>query len=249
MSKLSPELQKLVSAGRHVDSPTDADSARVLCALRARLGEAAIGGADWAGPPSSKLLFGKASAIGFVGLALLGASWFVMTREPSSPLGDSNAVPRVSESPAISLDTSPDTLRLIATVSSSGEQSGIAVGEGQPSESQPSESQSSESQPRAEVRAGVAVRTRDTLSEEVALLSRAEKALNAGKPAAALQVLNEHERRFGRGLLTEERTAARAQALCALGRGADAEAQLAQLSSKSLHGARTVQACSSVSIK
>jgi hypothetical protein len=74
-------------------------------------------------------------------------------------------------------------------------------------------------------------------------MSRAEVAINSGRPAAALEVLSEHERKFGNGLLKEERIAARVQALCALGRNAEAEAQLAQLSSKSLHETESRQAC------
>ena len=70
-------------------------------------------------------------------------------------------------------------------------------------------------------------RTRDGLAEEVALLSRAETELRAGRPAKALLVLAEHQRKFPRGALAEERTAARIQALCALGLRDEANAQLA----------------------
>src|SRR4029079_2443563 len=61
-----------------------------------------------------------------------------------------------------------------------------------------------------------------TLSEEAALLQRAERALAAHAPTAALTVLSEHERRFPTGALREEREAARVLAFCALGRVADA---------------------------
>jgi hypothetical protein len=74
------------------------------------------------------------------------------------------------------------------------------------------------------------------LSEEVAIISRAETALRGGKPAAAIEILNEHERKFSNGLLAEERIAAQAQALRALGRTAEADAQLTKLSPNSLHG-------------
>jgi hypothetical protein len=82
------------------------------------------------------------------------------------------------------------------------------------------------------------------LAEEVALLSRAQAAIRNGKPTVALDVLNEHERKFGNGLLSEERIAARVRALCALGRTSEADAQLARLSPKSLHG-QSPQACGS----
>jgi hypothetical protein len=89
-------------------------------------------------------------------------------------------------------------------------------------------------------------RSRDGLSEEVALLSRAETELHAGRAAKALVALAEHQRRFPRGALAEERTAARIQALCALGRNEEANAQLRQLLHISPNSAleeRSRQAC------
>jgi hypothetical protein len=84
------------------------------------------------------------------------------------------------------------------------------------------------------------------LAEEVALLSRAETELRAGRPAKALLALSEHQRKFPRGALSEERTAARIQALCALERTDEANAQLKQLlhiSPNSAHEERARQAC------
>jgi len=96
---------------------------------------------------------------------------------------------------------------------------------------------------RVEMVPAAAHRTRDNLAAEVELLSRAETALHNGKPGAALQVLNEHARKFSNGLLKEERIAARVQALCALGYRSEADAQMALLSPKSLHGDRVRAAC------
>jgi hypothetical protein len=45
-------------------------------------------------------------------------------------------------------------------------------------------------------------------------------------------------------LLAEERTAAKIQALCMLGRVSDADKQLGRLSPQSLHGETSRQACS-----
>jgi hypothetical protein len=87
---------------------------------------------------------------------------------------------------------------------------------------------------------------RDGLSEEVAIMSRAESDLHGGRPESALKALGEHERKFGNGVLAEERTAARIQALCALGRTAEADAQLARLirtAPNSPHTERARQAC------
>jgi outer membrane protein assembly factor BamD (BamD/ComL family) len=69
----------------------------------------------------------------------------------------------------------------------------------------------------------------DSLPEEVRLLSKAEQQVGAGHADQALTTLNEHERRFPGGALAEERLAARVQALCALGRVSEAQAELAKL--------------------
>ena len=47
-------------------------------------------------------------------------------------------------------------------------------------------------------------------------------AARAGNPSKALQLLDDHARRFPRGTLREERIAARVHALCALGRRSEA---------------------------
>jgi hypothetical protein len=86
----------------------------------------------------------------------------------------------------------------------------------------------------------------DPLVEEIAILSKATSALRAGNPSEGLRLLNEHQRKFPSGRLAEERRAARIQALCALGRRTEAEAELARLahsSPRSPHLARAQRAC------
>jgi hypothetical protein len=70
---------------------------------------------------------------------------------------------------------------------------------------------------------------RDRLAEEVSILSQAAKDLRAGNAAKALSALNEHQKKFPSGLLTQERRAARAEALCSLGRFGEADAELSTL--------------------
>jgi hypothetical protein len=104
----------------------------------------------------------------------------------------------------------------------------------------------------AEKRAAVSPRPADSrsdsLAQEVAILSRAGAELHGGRAQAALTVLEEHQRKFPGGVLTQERTAARVQALCALGRTKEAQAELARLarvSPNSPHEARARKACGS----
>jgi hypothetical protein len=61
-----------------------------------------------------------------------------------------------------------------------------------------------------------------SLSRELSMLKSAQRELASGDPAASLEVLDEHARVFPQSALTAERTAARAFALCALGRTQEA---------------------------
>ncbi|MDC0669808.1 hypothetical protein [Nannocystis radixulma] len=63
-----------------------------------------------------------------------------------------------------------------------------------------------------------------TLEQERKLVEAAQAALQRGEPAAALQRVEEHARRFARGLLADEREVLRVLALCAEQREAEAEA-------------------------
>jgi hypothetical protein len=86
---------------------------------------------------------------------------------------------------------------------------------------------------------------RDRLAEEVELLSRATVELRTGNAHGALEALEEHQRKFPMGTLTEERRAAMALALCALARVREGRAQLAALAPNSPAVARAQQACGS----
>jgi hypothetical protein len=236
MSELSPELGALVLAGRQASLPSEGDSARVLAALQARLGDAAVTSTETAQTTAtsgaSRTLLGKASLAGLGGLVVLGGIWFLAAHNhhgtPSVAIKSPSVVVAspapVAPSPSAQLATAPSP-----PVPDANEGATAA----NPSAEAP------------EARSNASRRNRDRLAEEVALLSRAETALHGGKPALALEVLKEHERRFGNGLLKEERIAASVQALCALGRNAEANAQSARLSSKSLHGKPPGDACGS----
>jgi hypothetical protein len=64
----------------------------------------------------------------------------------------------------------------------------------------------------------------DALEGELALVRAAHDALREGRPAVALERMDEHRKAYPNGALSEERDALRVGALCALGR-ADAQAE------------------------
>lgn len=64
----------------------------------------------------------------------------------------------------------------------------------------------------------------DNLQSETDLLVRAQRELSSGRADSALELLDEHERRFPRGSLAQERAAARVFSLCRAGRPLEARA-------------------------
>lgn len=66
------------------------------------------------------------------------------------------------------------------------------------------------------------------VADETRLLRSANQALHAGDAARALTLLEEHARLYPHGILTEERSAERVSALCALGRIDDAKLEAAR---------------------
>ena len=232
MSELSPELRELVLATRSANLATEADAARVLVALRARLGDAAVFGIDATqaveSGTSSGFAFQKVLALSITGLAVLGGLWFAAahrvdaSRTHSFPGDSVTSTASMALAPSAlssSAPAAPETDSLAAVTDTNATPTLVGA------------------------RLVASHNGKDRLAEEVALLARAESALHNGNPSVALQVLNEHERRFRNGQLTEERIAARIQALCALGRATEADAQLARLAPKSLHSPRARQAC------
>jgi hypothetical protein len=69
----------------------------------------------------------------------------------------------------------------------------------------------------------------DALAAEARLLAAAQSALDQGRGAQALGVLDEHDRRFPSGVLAPESEALRVDALCATGRADDARAEALRL--------------------
>jgi hypothetical protein len=227
VTKLGPEAQGLVEAGREALRPTEDDRARILAAIGARLPPGALEPHEPAASPpatGSSLGWPQISAI-VAGLVASAGVAFFMLRTPGAPAP--LAVPAPSPSVAATSASTP-----AATVDVPDEAADVAV-------ATPSAS-TSVNPPAARV---TSRRSSDRLAEEVALLSRAETELHAGRYAKALGLLDEYARAFPRGTLTQERIGAQVQALCGLGRHAEAETTLRRLSPGSFQETRAREAC------
>ena len=233
MSNLSLQLRRLLLVTKAADLPRVSDRTRIHEALRVRLGDTATMGAKAAeviatrASPRSSL--GKSSAMGLLGITLLGGILFLTARSQRAFLAQANLEPSVavtaSVAPALTFggDSSALSSDLAASASAMAADS-VASGD--------------------TTHPTVSTHVRDRRAEAVALLSRAKTALHDANPTLALEMLNEHERKFG-GVLEKGRIAARVQVLCALGRSAEADTQLARLSSNSLHAEQPGHACRS----
>lgn len=222
MSELGPRAREILRSGRELNRPTDADRERIDQALRERLGAALLLSEGGKAPPAVRPRWPFVMSC-MVGAGLVGGGIFFAARH--APVATS-APPAVVSAVAVNsaallapvpieprMPVRPELPKALALASSERP----AAASARPAE--------------------------DRLAQEVALLARATSSLHAGRAADALKTLDEYQRRFPNGKLTEERRAARAQALCALGRQSEAESELARLAPKSLAAARARQVC------
>jgi hypothetical protein len=224
MSNLSPSARQLVRAGAKAARPSDADRERVFEAMRSRLGDTAmLGAASVVVSPSLARAMWLKVSVWTLGVGLLAGGAVVALR----PVAQPPLAPVAQRSTAHERDSSAP-----AVVSEPNGAPAVAVVEPPVAEATP-----------AIVPAPSSRRPSDRLAQEVALLSRATSALRSGRAGDALKALNEHQSQFPKGVLAEERRAARAQALCALGRRSEAESELARLTPQSPQAARARQAC------
>jgi hypothetical protein len=220
---LNVKARALVDAGRAALRATAADRERVEAALRARLGPDALpveAGAPSASTPTAwravaRLAIGVGVVIGATFVALRPAT---VTSPPS---------PSVQHAPA----PTPAAPHAVSPAADAVEPTPAFVIANNPASSG-----------RKELALSTARRP-DGLAQEVALLSRAATQLRAGRAAQALKVLEEHERRFPKSVLSEDRRAAKVQALCLLGQLTKGGAELAELPAQSPAAARAAQVC------
>ena len=216
MRDSKPDLSALVRAGRTAFRPEASDRDRVLHSLASALG--AGGALEGSRPARHAASAGVRFAVrtwvlGGLGALTVGAGVFVAARS-----GTIASSPPAASPPAYSTSASePAPAAIAPPIASADDRATRPLTEAPSSPAHPA------------VRPSSVRVASDSLPEEVRLLSKAERQLNAGHADDALRTLGEHERRFPDGALAEERLAARVQSLCALGRGADAKAELRKL--------------------
>lgn len=224
MNFLSPRAAALVRAGRGAMRPSSADRERVSAALRGSLGDAVLPAeAGMSATLFSRSIWAKVGAVS-AAVGIVGGATFLVLRDS----GDRNGGPdakEVAEPP---------------------------IGAPQPAAHPPTfASRAAEPKAGPEVVApsGPVRRSSHRLAQEVAILSRATSELHAGRAASALRAIEEHQRKFPSGVLAEERRAARVQALCALGRRAEAQPELERLTRRAPQSPNTLRAKQLCSIR
>lgn len=207
-SELNREAAELMKEGRSALKPAAADKARVLAALQARLPTAPELAAHGPAQPSTGLGIGTKGLLLVTGVvAVVGA---VIALRQSEPRDVSNVAPSAVVAP---LPTAPVDLDVAAAPN--------LVPAPIPAASSTVLSTPAPKTSRAE--------SPDRLAEEVALLTRAERAYHAGDLSRALSLVDQHRREFPRGTLGQERVHLRLQVLCGLGRVSEAKAEQARL--------------------
>lgn len=229
MTDLGPSARGLLAAGRRAYRAQPSDRERIASALRARLGPESLPlPAATPAPPRVARWQLAGAALG-TGLAATLVMLWALGAQPAS-----NATPRTA---AASPSARPPALA----------HEPLAVEAPRPIA--PDVSSSAPPVQPARARPTPSSARPDALAQEVQLLARATRSMRAGRPMQALAVLDEHQRRFPGGALSEERRAARAQALCALGRITEGRAEQSQLPPRSPTAARAAQACDAAALR
>jgi hypothetical protein len=239
---LTPGARAVVDAARSGDEPGAGDRERVRAKVLAAIAAGGAAGAGAAGHASAATSAGSATAGGalaaklaMIAIAVAGVATgaYLALRSPDRA-AEQMPAPSVSALPP-EPQPEPEVAPAITA------DAAIEMGPEDVPDPSPAKPRATKKKDPAPT-----LSPADSLREERALIARASDALRDGDAAAALTAVKEHQRRFPDGMLIEERSAARVQALCALGRTADGtsarEAFLARWP-RSVHAAKVRVAC------
>lgn len=228
---LSPDARALLEATKDAHEPSAGDEARILAALSAQVGAGAAAASHPVAAKGARLAVGSKLLAGAVFLAAIGGgSLLLWPRAPivvvaSPSIGPAPAVPAsvppsaAAEAPVPSAAAAPAPSAAAAPVPSTAASPAPSAA----ASPAPSAAPLSRSAPPAAA---------DPLAAELSLLESAKQALLEHQPARALDLTALHQRRFAKGMLLEEATAVRIQALCEVGRDKESAALRAQFLSR-----------------
>ena len=207
MSELSPEARNLLARARVGLASRPADRSRVERALAIQLGLGAT--VAVAGTTSAAKAAGAGATKWIVSMVLLGALgagglWTYRSTRSQSP----SSVP-IATAPTLAVVQPKPTVTASAST----------IDDSLPALAAPTES-AAPAPPSAAIAKTAAPPTKvaGSVADEARLLREANAALHAGNGAGALALLDEHQRKYPNGALSEERAAERVFALCTLGR-------------------------------
>ena len=212
MSVLSREARAIIVKGKSELVPTEADRSRVTQLLNSRMGAEGLR-LSVPTPPAAVVVAGKALKL----LTLASVLSVIGTFSAVAYFGRQSARLPTPAEKAVVVEPSP--------MQAPSAQPQLTA-EAPTSAAPPAISSNTN---KAESSQYTAKSSRDSLGQEVQILSRAERELHNGRPDLALKALDEHQRRFASGALVQERSAARVQALCALGRTQEAKVESIKL--------------------
>jgi len=225
VSVLSREARAIIVKGKSKLVPTEADRSRVTQLLNSRMGAEGLR-LSVPTPPAAVVVAGKtlklltlASVLSVIGT--FSAVAYFGRQSARLPTPAEKAVV-VEPSPMQAPSAQPQLTAEAPTSAAPPANSGSNTNKAEPSQY-------------------TAKSSRDSLGQEVQILSRAERELHNGRPDLALKALDEHQRRFASGALVQERSAARVQALCALGRTQEAKVESIKLKRSSPNSPQAAQ--------
>lgn len=221
LSPLGGEASSILKAGRAAEQMPEGRKSRITGRVMAAVGASAAAAAAGAGAAEAAAGLGAGVAKGLglslfakigigVGLVTLGIGGAVLSAAYSGPAGtptQATEAPKPTETSILGAPASAAPTSEAPAKSATEETPPLA----------PSAPASASGGPKPAVSASGSAAV-DSLDEETRLLTAAHAELSRGNAEAALQLLDTHAARFPKGILAPERRAARAMALCKLGR-------------------------------
>jgi hypothetical protein len=225
MNELPPETRALLDLSRDADEPSAEDRRRVKRALAASLaGGALLAAPSAAAAPAATGVGAQVTSgvglgaistwlgVGLVtGLATSGAIAFV----PAAPQKSPDPVAVRAPSGALVAPSAATTRMDEKTMPSEADTEVREAGSAEPTRLTPAPSSGGRG-------AGRPSAPTASIASETGLIVAAHAALGRGDARGALELLDQHEREFPEGALTEERLASKVFALCGLGRRGEA---------------------------